>query len=265
MIIFYTTIFVLFVLGTSIGSFINAAVYRIKNNKSLIFDRSHCTKCKKQLSYIELIPIFSFLLQNGKCKHCGTQISPHYLLFELFFGVYLASLGIFLDNGTFDITQFILYSLIGVSLMILSISDILYLEIPDEVHPINIILGILIAYSFGNNLYISLISGFLAGFAFFLVFRLTGGNKMGFGDVKLAFGLGTIFNILLFILLVMISSFFGIIYGFIQAKMTNGKINEIKVPYGAVLSITSLMFIIFSYTSVGQSFLSLYDFLEYLF
>ena len=61
---------VLFVFGTIFGSFYNVVGDRVADGKSIIYPPSHCPKCKHRLTPSELIPIFSYLFQGGKCKSC---------------------------------------------------------------------------------------------------------------------------------------------------------------------------------------------------
>ena len=61
---------VLFVFGTIFGSFYNVVGDRVADGKSIIYPPSHCPKCKHRLTPLELIPIFSYLFQGGKCKNC---------------------------------------------------------------------------------------------------------------------------------------------------------------------------------------------------
>ena len=66
--ILYSTIF--FIFGIIFGSFFNVVGYRLPNNMSLIKPKSHCPKCNHELTPLELIPIFSYIFQLGKCKNC---------------------------------------------------------------------------------------------------------------------------------------------------------------------------------------------------
>ena len=79
----YLSIIVLFfIFGTIFGSFYNVVGYRIPKGESLLYPSSHCTKCNHKLSPLELIPIFSFLIQGGKCRKCKDKISWFYPIFE---------------------------------------------------------------------------------------------------------------------------------------------------------------------------------------
>ena len=77
---------IIFIFGASIGSFVNVIVDRLYI-KSFIAGRSHCDSCGKELSFFELIPIFSYLFLKGRCKKCKTKISPKHLYTEIITGV----------------------------------------------------------------------------------------------------------------------------------------------------------------------------------
>ena len=75
-------VLLIFVLGASIGSFINVLVYRFPLNKSIVFTRSRCTKCEYQLAWFDNIPIISWFLLLGKCRRCKANISINYPIIE---------------------------------------------------------------------------------------------------------------------------------------------------------------------------------------
>ena len=77
----------IFFVGLCIGSFLNVVIYRLPNDLSIIKPRSFCPKCKNQINWVSNIPVFSWLIQKGKCKYCKESISPKYLLIELLTGL----------------------------------------------------------------------------------------------------------------------------------------------------------------------------------
>ena len=74
-----------FILGAVIGSFLNVVIIRIPRHEPIsgTHNRSHCMSCGKQLSNIDLIPIFSYIFLGGKCRFCKAKISPRYWIVEL--------------------------------------------------------------------------------------------------------------------------------------------------------------------------------------
>lgn len=250
----------MFILGSLLGSFANACVYRIKFNKSIVFDRSECTNCHKKLSFFELIPVFSYLIQFGRCRNCKKIISPHYLLVEIFFALFLSTLSSLLLLNDPQVLLFTMYSVFSLAILIIIVSDLLYLEIPDEMHFITISISLISILLLSNPIAFSILSGLFASIFFFIIFKYSGENKMGFGDVKLVFALGIIFGLFQFLFIVIFSSLLGIIYGVGLSAITKQKIREIKVPLGSMIGLVSLGLILFSLTEFGSSFLVRYNF-----
>ena len=74
------------IFGLCMGSFFNVVIYRLPNDLSVIKPRSFCPSCKSRLSWIENIPIFSWIRQKGRCINCGDSIPIKYPLIELLTG-----------------------------------------------------------------------------------------------------------------------------------------------------------------------------------
>ena len=138
--IFYGVL--IFIYGLLFGSFYNVVGYRLPNEISLIKPGSFCPKCNHALKWYELIPVFSFIIQGGKCKKCKDKISWFYPSIELLTGIlFLVSYLIFGFSIKFWISL-----IISSFLVIVIVSDIKYLIIPDEVTIISSILLLLINF-----------------------------------------------------------------------------------------------------------------------
>jgi leader peptidase (prepilin peptidase) / N-methyltransferase len=79
----------LFLLGISVGSFLNVVVWRLPRDKSLIRPGSHCPLCSTPLSWRDNIPVFGWILLRGRCRYCRAPISPRYPVVEFLTGVAL--------------------------------------------------------------------------------------------------------------------------------------------------------------------------------
>lgn len=78
----------LFIFGLLFGSFSSVLISRWKNKENgILMGRSACPHCKNTLGASELIPLFSFIFQGGKCKHCKTKIPWRYPILELSMGL----------------------------------------------------------------------------------------------------------------------------------------------------------------------------------
>jgi leader peptidase (prepilin peptidase) / N-methyltransferase len=77
----------IFVLGLAFGSFLNVCVYRLPREISVVTPRSACPQCKQQIVFYDNVPVLSWIILGGRCRHCKTPISSRYLWIELLTGV----------------------------------------------------------------------------------------------------------------------------------------------------------------------------------
>ncbi|QFR38832.1 prepilin peptidase [Candidatus Gracilibacteria bacterium 28_42_T64] len=144
----------LFIFGTLFGSFASVIIYRIKSGESGIFNgRSHCGSCNKILRALDLIPIFSYLFNKGKCYSCSKQVSAIYPFLEIstgflfaFIAYFLIDFTLILNGNSIEIIKLIFFLLIGFFTIIYTFYDILFLEIPEIILGLGII-GITIILS----------------------------------------------------------------------------------------------------------------------
>lgn len=91
-----------FIMGTVIGSFCTLAVYRIPIKQDITHERSYCPKCNHKLTFLDLIPVLSYIFLGGKCRYCKDKIRPRYLILEIssgfMFMLYVLSLKLDLYN-----------------------------------------------------------------------------------------------------------------------------------------------------------------------
>lgn len=78
----------IFIIGTLFGSFLSLATYRLPRKQDILVKRSYCPNCKHELGFFDLIPVLSYIFHFGKCKYCKDKISPRYILFEIFNGIF---------------------------------------------------------------------------------------------------------------------------------------------------------------------------------
>lgn len=232
-------IIVLFIFGTIFGSFYNVVGDRLPEGKSIIKPSSHCPKCGHKLTPLELIPIFSYLLQGGKCKGCKCKIPIMHPLFELVSGILFA-----LAYLSFKMTPELLIALTFISiLLIIFVSDMEYMIIPDEVLIIGlIILAIEKLAIFGMiNVIYSLIDGLIC-FILMLLLKKFGDflfkkESMGGGDIKLLF----VFGFVLDWPMAIISIFIGSIIGLPLSLIVLSKNSSHEIPFGPLLSLGALI------------------------
>lgn len=208
---------ILFVIGLFVGSFLGVLVERIPKNEGFIFGRSKCRTCTHALSWYDLIPLLSFLALLGVCRYCKTKISFFYPTIELTTGALFVLAAMHLGTHAIEFlyTLFILSSLI-----VIFFTDLKHKIIPNIiVYPA---IAISIMYHLSSSNYQLLITNYLpaavGAFLFFLLlFFVTQGKGMGFGDVQ--------FSILLGLFL----GFPGIVFAIYIAFLTGALVSMILV------------------------------------
>lgn len=229
----------LFVTGLIFGSFFNVVGLRLPKNESIAFPRSHCVNCNHELSWYELIPVFSYIFLHGKCKKCKAKISVQYPLVE-FTTAILYCMSFKLFGFSYDT----LLSIVLVSVvMITIISDCKYMVILDEVVIIGAILSLIITFLSGGLLFAlrHILSGLLL-FLIMLTVKILGDNafkqeSLGWGDVKITF----IAGMLLGFKLGLIYIFLGAIIALPYAIYTTIKNKNGMIPFGPFLALSMLI------------------------
>ena len=101
-----------FLIGIVMGSFFTLATYRIPLKQDITHTRSYCPNCNHRLNFLDLIPVLSYIFLKGKCRYCKQNISPRYILMELFSGVLYLILIILMKINFFHLTIFNVVSII---------------------------------------------------------------------------------------------------------------------------------------------------------
>ena len=149
MIFFYS--FLIFILGTCLGSFANVCIYRLPKNKQIISGRSFCPNCKKKISWYDNLPLISFINLNNKCRKCDKSISPRYFLVELTTGITFLLIYLNFQNSL----TIIFLSILSLILIIIFFIDLENFIIPDSLN--FTIMGLALLKNFLPNFNTSLI------------------------------------------------------------------------------------------------------------
>lgn len=193
--------FASFVLGAIIGSFLNVVALRYGTQKTL-GGRSSCMSCSNVLTWYELVPLVSYLGLNGKCRNCKSKISSQYVWVEFFTGflflaTFLKFLPLLFISPPAFILVFSLVSIIFSVLVVIIVYDIRHKIIPDGLVFTFILLSlVLLVAKFGvAGLvsfpgYLDLLAGPVLAFPFAFLWFVSKGKWIGFGDAKLAWGIG---------------------------------------------------------------------------
>lgn len=250
----------LFVLGLILGSFVNAAVWRLKKKKDLLIDRSECTKCHYKLAWYDLIPVLSWVFLKGKCRKCHKPISPQYPIVELSLAAFfVASLAFwpYELNSVPHLLHFAIWLIAGVGLAILFVYDLRWLLLPDRVVFPLIGLGVgvailkaleaesLIQYVLDVGGSLLILSGL-----YFALFVFSSGRWVGFGDVKLGLALALLLsNWQLALLALFLANLAGTLF-FTPALLFKKVKRSSHVPFGPFLIIGFILAGLFGHSIV---------------
>lgn len=223
----------LFILGIFVGSFLNVLVDRLPKGESIIKDRSHCEKCKATLKWYDLIPLLSFLMLRGKCRYCHAPISLYYPTVELTTGVMFALVFIFTGFRIYDLGFMILLLSF---LIVIFFTDLKYGIIPDAILLPASIVSLLYLFLNPNSLIINhLLSAVGACLFFLILFLVTKGRGMGFGDVKFSFLMGLILGFPNIVVSLYIAFLTGAIVGIILILWRKKRVFGTAIPFGPFL------------------------------
>lgn len=128
-----------FVWGLLWGSFANVVIYRVPRDLSVVRPGSHCPACERPIAWYDNIPVLSYLLVRGRCRHCDVKISPRYLAVELLAGVLSFTLYMqyvlrpLMLGGAPGLAAWLIWFVFGLALLISTFTDLDLWMIPNEV------------------------------------------------------------------------------------------------------------------------------------
>lgn len=238
------------VLGAVVGSFLNVCIYRIPDGSSIVLPSSHCPGCKHAIGFYDNIPILSYLILGGRCRHCKAKISIQYPIVELLTA--MASLVLFLSFGVS--WTYLFYFLFTIALIVITFIDLDHQIIPDVITLPGIPFFAMAAIFFLKLPYLESLAGiligggvlYLVGFGYELIKKREG---MGGGDIKLFAMIGGFLGWKSLVFILLVSSFLGAIIGISVIIYKKGDM-KYAIPFGPFLSIAAI-----SYLFWGDNFM----------
>ncbi len=245
----YLLLIFIFLFGLTIGSFLNCLVWRLHTGESM-GGRSRCPKCKHQIAWYDNLPVLSFILLRGRCRHCGKKISWQYPLVEFITGVLFVVVFILdcklniinclqITNYKLQISLFRDFFLVSV-MIIIFIYDLRWYLILDKVTfpamAVVIILNLLLGLNWQNLLF----SGIIGGSFFLFQFIISRGKWVGGGDIRLGLLMGLVLGWKMLLLALFLAYLMGSIIGLgliIGKKKHWGS----QIPFGVFLSPATLI------------------------
>ncbi len=237
----------IFIIGLSLGSFVNALVWRLHEKKDWIKARSQCVNCHHELAAIDLIPIISWIILRGRCRYCQKPISIQYPIVELITAVLFLLSYIYWPvalNG-WHIAVFIFWLAALTGLIALAVYDLRWMLLPTRLIYVLMVFGLIMAIinivGSTNRLGVSLgyLEGALIGGGiFYIIFQISKGKWIGGGDVRLGFLLGLLASTALrSFLLIFIASIIGTIVSIVLMSVSKLKRTSL-IPFGPFLIIS---------------------------
>ena len=228
----------IFFLGLAFGSFLNVCIYRLPLDMSVVTPRSACPKCKQGIALYDNLPVLSWLILRGRCRHCKASISPRYLVIELLTGaLFLACYWYF--GWTLSLLKYCTFSFLLLGLIFTDAETKL---LPDRLTLTGLALGLIFSLIVPvNDLAAQFLSGsvnlpisgdvsdrlwslldsllgaglgasFIYGAAV-MYLRWRGTEGMGLGDVKLMAMVGAFLGMKLTVLTIFAGSLAGSFFG----------------------------------------------------
>jgi leader peptidase (prepilin peptidase)/N-methyltransferase len=249
--------------GLLIGSFLNVCIYRWPRDLSVVKPRSHCTACEKTIAWYDNIPLVSFVVLGGRCRHCQARISLRYPLVELATGLLFFASWEWAAGNTPLAAKMCLFMALMVGLIF---SDLEERILPDELTLGGLLAGLALAYFVEAPDHIAPALLWLVGVllpdkllslaeavlgaalpAFFLwaggwlYEKVRHRQGLGFGDVKLIAMVGAFLGLRGALLTLILGSMAGSLVGYAYIKLTHKDAATYELPFGTFLGLAGMV------------------------
>lgn len=268
-----------FIIGACLGSFANATMTRL--NALSLWSRSKCLSCGTAIYNRDNIPIVSYILRMGRCRHCHSRYSSRYLWVELLMGL----VGLIVWDKSYvigapmymSIISYALYMSLFTILLAISLYDIKHKIVPTQLSSALIINGLLLilwrlyggnnqfglmANTIEHNAFIELLGGVLTALPYATLFIFSRGRWVGFGDVLVylgvGWGLGLVAGLYTFLYSVWVAGLFTLVWYMTSA--TRKGFMKIEIPFAPFIAIAALLAYTYSMDILGIHNVLLYGF-----
>ena len=256
------------IFGLLIGSFLNVCIHRWPRGRSVVKPRSHCVRCRKMIAWYDNIPLLSYLLLGGRCRHCRRHISLRYPAVELLTGLlwfwFVWQRGVTVEAAKMCVFTSILVALTFCDLekrllpdqftkggMWLGFAFAPFVRVPDvTANAVLWGLGLLFNAHLGVTGRVDWVleSVFGAAAPALLLWgggtawsKLRGREMLGFGDVKLIAMVGSFLGLTGALGTMLLGSLGGSVIGLIYIKASGKKLSEYELPFGTFLGLAGLV------------------------
>lgn len=233
----------MFLVGLCVGSFLSVVIYRLRAGESAIKGRSRCDFCRRQIAWYDNVPLLSYFLLGGKCRHCRKPIKLEYPLTELIIGIefvwiyWLLKINFNFFNwleGGYSFALLVYWLILFSGIITIAIYDFKYMLIPDQI--LWPLIGVAFMRLFISQNWIVVPTAFGSMAFLGCLHLITKGKGMGWGDVQLGFLLGLVLGWPLIAVAYVVAFLTGAISGAILI-MFKQKTLKTKIAFGPFLII----------------------------
>jgi leader peptidase (prepilin peptidase)/N-methyltransferase len=224
-----------FALGLVLGSFLNVVIARLPRGESIVTPPSRCPRCKKRIRPWDNVPVLSFVILRGRCRHCRRKISWRYPVVELLSGLLLWLLVLRVGDPLLLVPQ----AAFLLALLAIAWIDLDTRTIPDVVTIPGVGLGLAASLFAPPGLAAALLGALCGGVSLWLVGtlyeRATNVPGMGGGDVKLAAMMGAFLGVGGVFGAIFLASLAGSVFGILLIALGKGS-RRTAIPFGTFLA-----------------------------
>ena len=255
MLIFYAA-----VLGAVFGSFLNVVIHRYPLEESLLHPPSHCPNCNQRIKPWDNVPILSYLLLLGRCRHCKIPISPRYPLVELSNAVLWAAVYAWVGPTI----GFVLLAITMSMLIALIYIDLDHQYLPDVIDKPGMVIGLIVGWQrlgehhSGLMLSSSLLDSVIGAVAGYLVLWIVARaymalrhiEGMGEGDMKMLAMIGATLGWQALPIVLFLASLTGAVFGVALAIRRKSNL-QFALPFGVFLGLATIGTLFFGHTLIA--------------
>ena len=228
-------------LGLCFGSFLNVCIIRLPNDLSLVRPASACPRCKHPIGWRDNLPVISWLLLRGRCRHCHEPISRQYPIIEAAVGVIWLAAALRYGITVHGLAA----ALFGTILLGIAVTDSRHYLIPDEYTWGGLVLGLALSLASGVDGFLRAVLG--AAFGFALLFGVGKAGQwlfkeeaMGGGDIKMMAMVGAFLGWPGVLLTVFLGALFGSVI-YVPLSLRKKRL----VPFGVFLALGAAVTFVF--------------------
>jgi leader peptidase (prepilin peptidase)/N-methyltransferase len=225
------------------GSFLNVVIHRVPRRLSIIRPASACPECTTPIAWYDNLPILSWLVLRGRCRHCRSTISLRYPLVEAVGGA-LSAFGVVIYGLSPVAVEVVIFAWVSLALALI---DLEHQILPDVMTYPAIVFGLVFSWFGGFTSFVDSVAGALVGAALptmvILLYRwLRGIEGMGWGDVKYLAAIGAVVGLQGCLMVLVMAAVLGAMVGGVLIALGRGS-GKTALPFGTFLAVAVILWL----------------------